>query len=156
MRRSVVAAGVVAVSVLSGVGVARAVPDAPPPKVSGATIAPPPAWFALGAREAWFAYTSYCWTDRSGAAACVDFLPPARRPDLPRVRAAVGQRLVIHLGFVPSKLSLSVLGEAGARRTWTLPRARLATWRIARLGIVLVEAKSSRGSAGYLVRLRPR
>jgi hypothetical protein len=156
MTRAVGTASVVAVFLFGGVGVARAVPDGPPPKVRGATVAPPPAWFSLGAREVWFAYSSYCWTGRGGAAACVDFLPPARRLDLPRVRAAVRQRLVIHLAFVPTKLSLSVLGSGGVVRTWTLPRARLATWRIARVGIILVETKSSRGSAGYLVRLRAR
>jgi hypothetical protein len=147
---------VVAAMAVLGVGIARAVPDGPPPKVSGATVVPPPAWFSVGARERWFAYSSYCWTGRTGAAACVDFLPPTRRLDLPRVRAAVGQRLVTHLAFLPTKLSLSLLGKTGVVRTWTLPRARLVSWRIARLGLILIEAKSSRGSASYLVELRPR
>jgi hypothetical protein len=150
------AASLAAVFVVGAADVAHAIPDEPPPKVRGADVAPPPAWFSLGAREAWFAYSSYCWTGSNGAAACVDFLPPARRRDLPRARTAVGQQLVIHLRFVPTKITVSLIGKTGVVRTWTLPRARLTRWRIARLGLILVEAKSSRGSAGYLVELRPR
>ena len=38
---------------------ASAKPGTPPPNVAGTTGEPPPAWFTLGARSGWLAYSSF-------------------------------------------------------------------------------------------------
>jgi hypothetical protein len=130
---------------LAFTAVAQAKPRTPPPNVAGTTGEPPPAWFALGSRSDWLAYSSFCWTTT-----CVDFLPPARRPDLPTIRARVGQRLGIHLAFVPRSILVRVLGSS---RSYALIAARDTSWRVRGSGVILVEARGAKGSASYAARI---
>jgi hypothetical protein len=130
-------------------------PPTPPPRVSGAGSAPPPAWVEFGARSRWLAYSSYCWTTEGRAAACVDFIPPLMRPDVPVIAVERGTRLRFRLGFRPTSVKLLLLGP-GPRRTWTLAASASTTWRAVRAGVFLLEAKGAGGSAGYALRLRLR
>ena len=124
---------------------ALAKPGTPPPNVAGTTGEPPPAWFQLGGRAQWFAYSSFCWTTT-----CVDFLPPARRTDLPKVAARAGQTLAIHLGFVPKRVSVRVLETS---KTYALVAGRDTSWRVRGSGIVLVETRGAKGTASYAARI---
>ena len=132
-------------TVALGVGAAGAAPSLPPPNVAGTTAEPPPAWFGLGGVERWFAYGSFCWTT-----ACVDFLPPARRTDLPKLPARPGQTLAIHFTFVPKSVRVRVLATGNA---YPLVAARDTHWRIRGAGVVVVDVRGARGSASYLARL---
>jgi hypothetical protein len=131
---------------LAFTAVAQAEPRTPPPNVAGTTGEPPPAWFALGARSGWLAYSSFCWTTT-----CVDFLPPARRTDLPQIRANVGQRLGIHLAFVPRSILVRVLVT---KRSYPLVATRDTSWRVRGSGVIVVEARGAKGSASYAARIR--
>ena len=135
------------VAVLAAAPIAAATPPfAPPPKVSGAGSAPPPAWIERPAAPSrWLAYGSFCWKTN-----CVDFIPPEMRPDLPRVAVRVGTTVAFHLGFKPSRLRLELVGG----RSWTLQPARVSTWRVSRLGAFSLTAKGAGGSASYVIRLR--
>jgi hypothetical protein len=120
--------------------------------VSGAQAAPPPAWVELGPRSRWLAYSSYCW--RKGTkAACVDFIPPQSRPDVPTIAVRRGTRLRFRLGFRPTSVKLLLLGP-GPRRTWSLAAARSTSWRAVRAGVFQLNAKGTGGSAGYAMKLR--
>lgn len=59
-------------------GYALAAPPGPPPKPAGVPGAPPPAWIDSGTAEKWLAYSTYCWK-----VACVDYVSPEMRRDLP-------------------------------------------------------------------------
>ena len=135
-------------SLLSVVPAATARPPDPPPRVAGTPVSPPPAWFNLRSRDRWFAFSSYCWKT-----ACVDMIPPQMRPEIPRARAALGERLTIHLAFRPTRLQIMRMGTAGVARTWRLPAERVTVWRIRSLGVLVVAAKGPSGSASYAVRL---
>ena len=124
---------------------ASAKPGTPPPNVAGTTGEPPPAWFALGARSGWLAYSSFCWTT-----VCVDFLPPARRTDLPKLAARPGQTLQIHLGFAPRSVLVRVLET---NKAYPLVARRDTSWRVRGSGVILVEARGAKGSASYAARL---
>lgn len=128
-----------------GVGAASAAPGTPPPNVAGTTAEPPPAWFGVGGVERWFAYGSFCWTT-----ACVDFLPPARRTDLPKLAARPGQTLAIHLRFVPKSVRVRVLATGNA---YPLVAAGDTRWRVRGSGVIVVEVRAARGSASYLARV---
>jgi hypothetical protein len=134
---------------LIGSHVAAGQPSDPPPKVAGVANPPPPAWVDLGSRDRWLAYSSFCWTT-----ACVDFIPPARRPDLPVLSSTHGSRLRFHLGFLPRSTSLALVDANGTRRRWLLARARTPAWRAVTTGVLILEARSARGSASYAFRLR--
>jgi hypothetical protein len=136
-------------------GMAPAKPPGPPPHVSGATTAPPPAWYAAGGRDGWLAYGSYCWSS-AGAANCVDFIPPAKRPGLPLVRVPRGSLIALHIRFVPESLHGTLLLPNGRARTTALRPARNVSWRVSGFGILSVEAKGAGGSASYLVRVAAR
>jgi hypothetical protein len=123
-------------------------PPTPPPKVTGAGATPPPAWVEVGARSRWLAYSSYCW-----ATACVDFIPPLMRRDLPVVDARRGTELRFRLGFRPKSVRLLLVGATPAK-TWALRASASTTWRAARAGVFVLETKGVRGSAGYVLRLR--
>lgn len=127
------------------VAAAQAKPPTPPPNVAGTSAEPPPAWFDGAARPGWFAYSTFCWTT-----ACVDYLPPARRPDLPRLSARVGQTLGIHLGFVPKSVLVRVLET---NKSYALVARRDTTWRVRARGLIQVEARAAKGSASYLARI---
>jgi hypothetical protein len=140
-----------AASVAASAHAAR--PPTPPPKVSGAASAPPPAWVEIGPSSRWLAYSSYCWTTKGKAAACVDFIPPLMRPDLPVLSARRGTSLRFRLGFRPTSVRLLLLGP-GPRKAWKLDASTSTTWRAVRAGVFLLEAKGPGGSAGYALRLR--
>ena len=102
-RRRVVKRGaLVTLAVLALAGSAVAAPPGKPPKPAGVPGAPPPAWIDAGAAEKWLAYSSYCWKNR-----CVDYISPEMRKDVPVLRIRRGQSVTLHLGFVPSQLSVS-------------------------------------------------
>lgn len=125
-------------------GYAAAAPPGPPPKVSGANAAPPPAWVEAGVVEKWLAYSSYCWKT-----ACVDFVPPAMRKDIPVLTIKRGRLVKIHLRFAPAELSVS----QGAKTTRLAP-ARVATWRPGTGLATIIARPESGGDASYLVRIR--
>lgn len=129
------------------VGAAVSPPRDPPPKVQGASTSPPPAWIAVGDRSAWMAYSSYCWTT-----SCVDFLPPATRPDIPKVAVAAGATVRFHLGFVGH----AVRAVLPSGRRVALASGRVIAWRPPARGVVVLEAKGPGGSASYVVRLLAR
>ena len=126
-------------------GAALAKPGTPPPNVAGTTSEPPPAWFQANRRVEWFAYSSFCWTT-----SCVDFLPPVRRTDLPRVSVRPGQVLAIHLAFVPRSV---LVRNVTTKASYPLAARRDTAWRVRGSGIVLVEVRAAKGSASYLVRI---
>lgn len=118
-------------------------PGAPP---SGARQSPPPAWIATSNISLWLAFGSYCWTTL-----CVDFFPPSRRTDLPRLQVKRGARLEVHFEFIPRRVVISGVG-------WSQPLQakpnRTVSWPAMRSGIILVAAVGAHGEASYLVRLR--
>jgi hypothetical protein len=141
---------------VAAAGLAAAAPSWPgpprtsPPKVAGAKIAPPPAWIETPRHSSWLAYSSYCWIRAAGTAACVDFLPPRSRTDLPLVSAHVGSTLRIHLRFAISKLSITYADKSRQG----LGPSRIASWLPLRSGLVTVSARSTSGQeASYLFRL---
>lgn len=147
--RGVVVAVVAAAAAAAAAQAAR--PPTPPPKVSGAGSAPPPAWVEFGSRSRWLAYSSYCWT-ASGKAACVDFIPPQLRRDLPAVAVRPGTVLRFRLAFRPISVKLVLLAP-GPRRTWSLAAAASTSWRAVRAGTLLLETKGAGGSAGYALKV---
>ena len=135
----------VAATALSFVALAGP-PTSPPPKVIGVNAAPPPAWVEAGGRSVWAAFGSYCWKT-----ACVDMLPPATRPDLPRLTVGRGAVVRLHLRFVPRSATVGLVG--GKETAIHATGARVISWR-AQLGLVGVSVKGASGSATYFVRLR--
>ncbi len=124
---------------------AAARPPAPAPNVSGTSSEPPPAWFSAAGRDGWFAYHSFCWTT-----ACVDFLPPDRRTDVPAIRARDGERIGLHLGFEPKSVAVRVLAT-GTR--YSLVARRDTSWRVRGAGLIAVEVRAAQGTAAYLARV---
>jgi hypothetical protein len=107
-------------------------------------------WVETPQRSSWLGYSSYCWSRPTGVAACVDFLPPRSRTDLPSVSAHAGSILRFHLRFAISKLSVAYLGD-GAH---SLKPSRIASWLPLRSGLVTLSARSASGQkASYLFRL---
>lgn len=155
--RALLTAAAAAGLAVAAAGLAAAAPSwpGPPrgsaPQVAGAKTAPPPAWVETIQHSSWLAYSSYCWRSRpTGTAACVDFLPPRSRTDLPVVSAHTGSMLRFHLQFATSKLSVSYPDK----RTQRLKSSRIASWLPLRSGIVTVSARSASGQeASYLFRL---
>jgi hypothetical protein len=144
---SLIAAILVAVAVT-----ATGPPTTPPPKVSGVSAPPPPAWVEAGSRSVWATYGSFCWSAPGNPAACVDMIAPATRPDLARLRAGTGATVRLHLRFTPRTVRVFRLTKA-ARLSVTRTRAgRTVSW-LARPGIIDVEVTGPGGSASYLVRL---
>jgi hypothetical protein len=117
-------------------------PNPPPPKAPGA-VAPPPAWLETARSDRWLAYSSFCWRT-----ACVDFIPPAMRPELPRIPVRLGETVQFHLRFRLTSLKLTVGG-----RQYRLPARRTASWRVVRSGLALLQARAASGSASYAARL---
>ena len=124
---------------------AYAKPGTPPPDVKGTTSEPPPAWASAEGPGRWLAYGSFCWRT-----ACVDFIPPSRRTDLPKLTAPAGATIGIHLRFVPKSVRVRVLDTG---RAYSLVAARDTRWRVRGSGVILVEARGANGSASYVVRI---
>jgi hypothetical protein len=127
-------------------GYALAAPPGPPPKPGGVPGAPPPAWIESGTAQKWLAYSSYCWTNR-----CVDYVSPEMRKDLPVLRIRRGQAVTVHLGFVPSQLSVS----QGEKTRRLVPR-RTATWRPAAGVASIFAVRKAGGDASYALRIKVR
>jgi hypothetical protein len=125
-------------------------PDPPkgnPPKL--AQDGPAPAWIETAAHVRWLAYGSYCW-----ATLCVDMIPPAMRTDIPRVAVNRGDRVRIHLAFMPREASI-VLIRAGKPKVTRIQPKRVLVWRPRNAnGVVMVDVRGRQGSASYLFRLR--
>lgn len=127
-------------------GHAVASPPPPPPKVAGVADAPPPAWIESGAVQKWLAYSSYCWRT-----ACVDFVPPSMRKDIPVLTVKRRRLVKIHLRFTPAELSVS----QGTKTTRLAP-ARVASWRpSAGLATVFARPRAG-GDASYVIRIKLR
>jgi hypothetical protein len=90
-------------------------PRTSPPQVAGTKTTPPPAWVETPQHSSWLSYSSYCWSQPAGTAACVDFLPPRSRTDLTVLSAPAGSQLRFHVRYAISKLSVSYLDEDPAR-----------------------------------------
>jgi hypothetical protein len=127
-------------------GYASAAPPAPPPKPAGVTGAPPPAWIEAGTTEKWLAYSTYCWK-----VACADYVLPETRKDLTILRIRRGQAVTVHLGFVPSQLSVS----QGEKTRRLVPR-RTATWRPAAGVASIFAVRKAGGDASYALRIKVR
>jgi hypothetical protein len=125
-------------------------PRTSPPQVAGVKTVPPPAWVETPQHSSWLGYSSYCWSRPAGTAACVDFLLPRSRTDLPLISAHAGSELRFHLRFAISKLSVAYLDKSTER----LKATRVASWLPVRSGIVTLSARSTSGQeADYLFRL---
>ena len=148
MRTLAAAASIVIAGFVAGAAVGK--PPGPPPRVSGVSSAPPPAWVESTRGARWLAYSSYCWKTT-----CADFVPPRQRSDLPRVAARVGERLGIHLGFRPTRVTLTLM-NGPKDRVFTVVPLRNTSWRVMGLGTLLVDVASLGGSASYAARLTTR
>jgi hypothetical protein len=147
-RRHVVTRGaLIAVGLLSALaGYAFAAPPGKPPKPAGVPGVPPPAWIEAGTTEKWLAYSTYCWK-----VACVDYVSPEMRKDLPVLRIRRGQAVTVHLRFVPSQLSANQ-GESTRR---LVPR-ETATWRPVGGVASIFAVRKAGGDASYAVRIQAR
>lgn len=125
--------------------VAAAPPTGPAPRVSGVSNPPPPAWVAASSGSRWLAYSSFCWTT-----SCVDFIPPAQRADLPRVRVRLGETITFHVRFAPKSVTVTMLPGG---KPQTLAAARSARWRVRSVGTLVLAAKGPQGSASYVAKL---
>ena len=138
MTRSVVLA-LTAAACLGAVSTAAARPAGPMPR---GALSPPAAWVGTAAADRWLAFSTSCWTR-----GCVDYIPPERRRDLPRIVVRPGERIVFHLGFTPRSLSLRV-----GRRSYALPASAAPSWRVRGGGVVALQAFGPRGDASYVAR----
>jgi hypothetical protein len=130
-------------------GVALALPPGPPPKVAGTGVSPPPAWVEAGATQKWLAYSSYCWRT-----ACVDFLPPTMRTDVPSLAVRRGRIATLHFRFLPKTVSVSMVKPAG--KSVKLRPARIVSWQPRANGLAMVAVTAAGGDASYLVRIKLR
>jgi hypothetical protein len=145
-RRVVTRGALVAFAVLALAGSAVAAPPGKPPKPAGVPGAPPPAWIEAGTKEKWLAYSSYCWK-----IACVDYVSPETRKDVPVLTIRRGEPVTLHLGFVPSQLTVGQ-GE----KTRRLAPRRTVTWRPDGGVASIFAVRKAGGDASYAVRIRVR
>lgn len=141
------AAGLLAGGVVALVAASRADARPGPPAPEHAAVSPPPAWIETEHGDAWLAFSTYCWT-RGGTGICVDYINPASRTDLPRVRVRRGEVVRIHLGVVPVDVTVSI-----GSRPVTAPRSRILEIRVTRPGLLVVTLLHARGDASYAARL---
>ena len=120
-------------------------PTANPPKLQQPS--PPPAWIETHTRSSWLAYSSYCWKTT-----CADFLPPASRTDLPRVRLTRGASVRIHFAFLPRDARVTLISAHAAKRV-SLKRARIVEWKPSAPGVAVIETHAAAGSASYTARI---
>jgi len=145
--KAAAAVGLLAGGLLLGQAVvALGVPRPPAPKVSGAATAPPPAWIETARGDRWLAFSSFCWKTT-----CVDFIPPAMRPELPRIALRRGETVRFHLAFRPTSLRLLV-----GNRAFKLAARRVVAWRVSGGGLAVLEARAAQGSTSYAARLSAR
>jgi hypothetical protein len=134
---------VVAVLGLALVGAAAARPPGTPPV--GVPHGPPPAWVETARAERWLAHGSSCWKT-----VCADYLPAAKRRDLPVLTVSRGETITFHLAFTPGSARIWV----GASSSSVAP-ARVVKLRVARGGLLMLQATAvGGGDATYLARLR--
>lgn len=140
------------VLLVGAAGTALAVPPGPAPKVGGTNAGPPPAWIELGRTQKWLAYSSYCWKT-----ACVDFILPTMRRDLPSLSVRRGQVTTLHFRFLPKKVTVSFVGATGAAaKTVRLAAARVTSWRPKTAGVAMISVTAAAGDASYVVRIKLR
>lgn len=120
-------------------------PAEPPPTMEGTRSIPPPAWIETRRSKRWLAFYSYCWSTT-----CVDSMPAEQRTDVPQITVEQNEVVRFHLRFEPSELTLRVGTEE-----YRLPARQTVGWRVTgRGGFLLLTAKGSPGTAGYLARIR--
>lgn len=126
-------------------------PPFPPPTL-GEVGGPPPVWLDAAGTSLWLAYGSYCWAS-SGKGACVDFIRPDSRNDIPTLLIRRGSVLAFHFPFLPTRrVSVYLNTSSGSARTM-LARARIVRWRPLRSGMVALLAEGRGGKASYLILL---
>ena len=79
---------------------------------------PPPASLTTSAGTHGLTLGSYCWTRRTatgGATMCADSAGPAAIPGLTTVPAAVGETIVVRLGFTPTHPVEATIGAVRYR-----------------------------------------
>ena len=123
-------------------------PRTDPPKLPQA--GPPSAWIETRDRSVWLAFGSYCWTTM-----CVDMIPPGMRKDLPTITIRRGAPVRVHLAFLPRSAQAYVL-RRNQQTPVEIQSKSVLDWRPQLSGVVLIDVKDKRGSAGYLFRLRIR
>jgi hypothetical protein len=123
---------------------ASAKPPGPPPPV-GSLGGSPPAWAQSGKRAVWLARGSYCWGH-----ACVDYLPPQKRTDIPTLFVSRGGVVGVHLAFRPASLLVLAISRPGST---ALPHVRDTYWSPRRSGLFMFVAAAALGDAAYLVRI---
>lgn len=120
-------------------------PTAKPPTLQ--QPGPPPAWIETHARSSWLAYSSYCWKTT-----CADYLPPASRSDLPRVRLTRGASVRIHFAFLPRDARVTLISAHAGKRV-ELDKARIVEWKPSASGVAVIEVHAAAGSASYVARM---
>jgi hypothetical protein len=103
--------------------------------------APPPAWIETKAGSRWLAYSSFCWS-ADKRSMCVDTMRPQCGHALtPTVPVSDGETARIHLGFVPSEVSIDN-GKVG-------PPGRTVRWHVEDDGVFMLSTRTARGDVGY-------
>ncbi len=104
---------------------------------------PPPAWVESSEGSFWLAYDSSCWET-----ACVDYVDPGERDDVPTIKAHRGDLVTFHLRIQPKKLVL--YGEREGSRVRLEPKSD-AAWRVTQGGFLRLDAEvPGRGGAAYI------
>ena len=80
-------------------------------------------------------------------------IPPQTRPDLPLFSVKRGRRVRVHLGFTPSKISVS-LDSRTVRAKFDAAK-RILSWSATRGGLLNVFARA-KGDVSYVARLQVR
>jgi hypothetical protein len=95
----------------------------------------------------WLAFSSFCWKT-----ACVDYLPPQSRTDLPLVRVRRGEPVRVHFAFNPNEVHATTFVGTTLKHVALRP-GRVVSWAPLRGGVVSFDVRAAPGSASYLVRL---
>jgi hypothetical protein len=128
-------------------GAARADARPAPPAPDRPEIAPPPAWIETAEGDFWLAYSSYCWTTRTGGI-CADYIDPRLRKDLPRLVVHRGEHVRIFVAVVPDEVSVAIGGRAVP-----VARSRVLELRVRRGGLLELAYFHRKGDARFAARL---
>lgn len=126
---------------------AAAVPPRDPPVTKG-VAGPPAAWIETAAGRSWLAFSTFCWKT-----ACVDYLPPRSRTDLPLVRVKSATTAVIHFAFAARQVDATTFVGTTLKHE-KLPPGRSVAWRPRWSGVVSFGVRGPAGSASYVLRVR--
>lgn len=141
---------VLAGAIAAGLAAGPAVAFPPPPGPDRPEIAPPPAWIETERGAFWLAYSSFCWSTRTGGI-CADYIDPHMRKDLPVLRVRRGETVRVHLEVVPWELFVSVRD-----RQVRVERSRIFDIRVRRDGLLLVSYFHKKGDGNFAARLAVR